>query len=165
MTSFRIRPRFRQIRQEDPVTIEREIKEKLKGRQREITGVFIPGHITLRIHPDHRHFWSPQLTLSLESTDDGMVINGLYGPNPTVWAVFFLGYATLGIILLIAGMLLLSQQMLGIEAPLWWIIPACIGAGLLLYLIAQAGQKIGASQMYDLHYFYQETMGEKVRIS
>ena len=35
---------------------------------------------------------------------------------------------------------------------------------IIIYLIAQAGQKIGAQQMFDLHHFYEETLGEKVYI-
>ena len=164
MTSFRIRPRFRQLRNEKPEEIEKVLKKKIESNKDQFIGIFMEGHITLKIRAKNRHFWSPQLNLSLETYQDKTVIRGLYGPNPTVWAVFFFGYAALGIILVIAGMLLLSQYMLEMETKLWWVIPTCIIAGLILYLIAQTGQKIGASQMFDLHHFYEETVGEKIEI-
>jgi len=164
MTSFRIRPRFRQLRNEKPEEIEKAFKKKIESNKDQFTGIFMEGHITLKIRAKNRHFWSPQLNLSLETFQDKTVIRGLYGPNPTVWAIFFFGYASLGIILIIAGMLLLSQYMLEMETKLWWVIPACIFTGLILYVIAQMGQKIGASQMFDLHHLYEETLGEKIEI-
>ncbi len=164
MTSFRIRPRFRQLRNEKPEEIENTLKEKIQGNKDLFSGIFMEGHITIKINSRNRHFWSPQLNLSLETVQDVTVIRGLYGPNPTVWAIFFFSYASLGIIVVIAGMFLLSQYMLGMEMKLWWVIPACILSAIILYVIAQMGQKIGASQMFDLHHFYEETVGEKISI-
>lgn len=164
MTSFRIRPRFRQLRNEKPEIIENTLKKKIEANNDQFTGIFMENHITIRIHPANRHFWSPQLNLSLEIIQEITVIRGLYGPNPTVWAVFFFAYASLGIISLITGMLLLSQYMLGLEVEFWWVIPLCMMAALILYVVAQMGQKIGASQMFDLHHFYEETVGEKISI-
>lgn len=164
MTSFRIRPRFKQLRYEKPDEIEKILKKKIESNQDQFTGIFMEGHITIKIKAQNRHFWSPQLNLSLESIQDITVIRGLYGPNPTVWAVFFFGYASLGMILVITGMLLLSHYILGMETLLWWVIPATIFAALILYVIAQMGQKIGSSQLFDLHHFYEETVGEKVSI-
>ncbi|MBS0000916.1 MAG: hypothetical protein KFF73_18175 [Cyclobacteriaceae bacterium] len=164
MTSFRIRPRFRQMRNEKPDEIEKALKKMVELNKGLFTGTFMDGHIIIKINQQRRHFWSPQLNLSLENIQDITVIRGLYGPNPTVWAVFFFGYACLAILFTIAGMLLLSQYVLGLETRLWWTLPACFIAAAILYLIAQFGQKIGASQMFDLHHFYEETVGEKVSI-
>lgn len=125
----------------------------------------VEGHITLMIPMTERHFWSPQLSLSFEQTDEGTIIRGLYGPNPTVWAIFFFGYISLGILALFALMAGSSQWMLGMEAPLLWVVPACAVVALILYLVAQAGQKVGAEQMYRLHHFYEATVGSVVHIS
>lgn len=164
MTSFRIRPRFRQLRNEKPEEIEQALKHMVDKNGNLFAGTFMDGHIIIRINRQRRHFWSPQLNLDLENVQDITVIRGLYGPNPTVWAVFFFGYASLGILFTIAGMLLLSQYMLGIETKFWWTLPLIALAALILYLIAQFGQKLGAAQMFDLHHFYEETVGEKVPI-
>jgi hypothetical protein len=152
------------LRNEKPEVIENTLQKQVEKNKDLYTGIFMPGHITVKINPQHRHFWSPQLNISLESIQDVTVIRGLYGPNPTVWAVFFFGYSSLGIIVIIVGMLLLSQYMLGMETKLWWVIPACVVIAIILYLVAQVGQKIGASQMFDLHHFYENTVGEKVSI-
>jgi hypothetical protein len=165
MSSFRIRPRFRQIRSEKPEYIEKVINEKLKNHKTEFSVTALPGHLILKIHPSNRHFWSPQLQLSFEEHGEGTIIRGLYGPNPTVWAVFFFSYASLGLIAIIVGMWVLSQYMLKMETTLWWILPVCAALAAILYFIAQTGQKIGASQMFDLHHFYENSFNEKVPIN
>ena len=96
---------------------------------------------------------------------DGTQVRGLYGPNPSIWGIFFLSYSALSIIGLFAGMVVLSQYMLKIDTPLWWVAPLCLALGGLLYIIAQTGQKIGAEQMFSLHHFYEETLGKRVHIS
>ena len=61
-------------------------------------------------------------------------------------------------------MVVLSQISLGMETPLWWTIPLCAALIIIIYLIAQTGQKIGAQEMFNLHHFYETTLGEKVTI-
>jgi hypothetical protein len=164
MTSFRIRPRFIHTCNETPEEIHEKFKTSLKKENAPVVGVVIPDHIILKVLPDQRHYWSPQLSLSIEIKNNTTLIRGLYGPNPTVWATFFFGYAILGIIVLFTGMIGLSQWYLGLY-PYWlWAIPICIFLFLILYLIAQAGQKLGAQQMFELHHFYEEIMRNKVLI-
>ena len=105
------------------------------------------------------------MSLSFESVEDGgTIIRGHYGPNPTIWAFFFYGYAALGVIALFAGMLGLSKYMLGQESWILWTLPVMGGIALGLYLVAQFGQKIGAEQMYQLHHFFEETIHETSHI-
>ncbi|MFC2123270.1 hypothetical protein ACFLU5_00545 [Bacteroidota bacterium] len=165
MTSFRIRPRFIQTSNENPEEIYNRFKIRLTEEDSPITGIAIPEHIILKIPPDQKHYWSPQLSLSLEKKNGVTLIRGLYGPNPNVWATFFFGYAALGIIALFTSMIGLSQWFLGLEAYSLWAIPVCLLIALILYLIAQAGQKVGAQQMYELHHFYEKIIGDRVLIN
>lgn len=165
MSSFRIRPRFRQEVGANVMEIQDRISKGLKKMDNPYTVTFLPNQITLKIPLETRHFWSPQLNITLEQTDNGTLIRGLYGPNPSIWAMFFFAYSALGIIILFAGMVALSQLSLGMETPLWWVIPVCAALLIIIYLIAQTGQKIGAQQMFDLHHFYEETLGERIVIS
>ena len=165
MTSFRIRPRFIYSSKESPEKIHSKFKNRLAEDNAPVIGVIIPDHIILKIQPERRHYWSPQLSLSLEKKGDVTLVRGLYGPNPNVWATFFFGYAALGISALFASMIGLSQWFLGLNAYWLWTVPICLFIAIILYLIAQAGQKVGAQQMFELHHFYEETMGEKVLIN
>ena len=52
-----------------------------------------PGFIALRIPEAERHFWSPRLTLHFSEAGEGRTrIEGIYGPNANVWAMFLFGY-------------------------------------------------------------------------
>ena len=165
MTSFRIRPRFIHSSHESPEEIYKKFKDRLSEENSPVSGVTIPEHIILKIHNEQRHYWSPQLSLSLEKKGDITLIRGLYGPNPNVWATFFFGYAALGIIALFTCMIGLSQWFLGLDAYWLWMFPICLFIAFILYLIAQAGQKVGAQQMFEIHHFYEKTIGHKVCIN
>jgi hypothetical protein len=142
------------------------IEEGLTKEGCDCTATVSPGFIVLRIPPEERHYWSPQLTITLEETEEeGTVIRGLYGPNPTVWAMFFYGYAALGILGLFTAMVGTSQWMLKKPAPILWALPVFAGLALILYVIAQTGQKLGAEQTFTLHHFYEDTVGKRVHIA
>lgn len=164
MTSLRIRPRFHQIIAASPDKVEERMKLKLKEPQNDCIGSVIPGFIVIKIPRSERHYWSPQLSLSLEEHEEGTLVRGLYGPKPTVWAMFMFGYSTLGLIGLFIAIIGFSKVSLGLEAPVLWILPVLAGLALVLYFVAQTGQKIGVEQTFTIHHFYEEAIGEKVHI-
>ncbi len=164
MSSFRIRPRFKQLTKEPSKHLQDRLIEKLENGVAKFVATSVQDHITLTIPSVEKHFWSPQLSLSFEETEEGTIIRGLYGPNPTVWAVFFFGYVSVGILALFGLMAGSSQLMLGQEAPVLWSLPACGIVAIILYFVAQTGQKMGAEQMFRLHHFYEDTVGSVVHI-
>ena len=164
MTSLRIRPRFSQIISEPQVKIEERMKTKLKEPDIDCVGRVIPGFIVLKIPQSERHYWSPQLSLSLEEHEEGTLVRGLYGPNPTVWAMFTFGYSALGLIALFIAIIGSSKVSLGLEAPILWVLPVLAGLAVILYFVAQTGQKIGVEQTFTIHHFYEEAIGQKVHI-
>lgn len=165
MSSFRIRPRFKHFSKLSSVEIEDRIQLALEKESADCVAVKLPGHVYLKIPVRERHFWSPQLHVTFEESEEGTIVRGLYGPNPTVWAVFFFGYVVLGLIFFFAGMWGLSQWSLGISAGVLWVLPITAVLALILYIIAQTGQKIGAEQMFRLHLFYENTIGDKMHIN
>ncbi|MAK36750.1 MAG: GTP-binding protein, partial [Flavobacteriaceae bacterium] len=49
----------------------------------------VDDHIFIKIPKQKQHFWSPQLHLELRTNEDsGLMLHGLFGPNPTVWTLF-----------------------------------------------------------------------------
>lgn len=124
------------------------------------------GHISVKIPENDRHFWSPQLDLSIEKEegDENTMIRGHYGPNPNTWALFTYGYVILGILFVSAGIWAMSKLTLGKSAPEFWLMLLFALMAATLYILAQFGQKIGAEQMYQLHFFYQKAIGEKIKI-
>jgi len=164
MTSLRIRPRFQQIIPAPPEKVEERMKLRLKEPQNVCVGRVIPSFIVLKIPHEERHYWSPQLSLSLEEHEKGTLVRGLYGPNPTVWAMFTFGYSALGLIALFIAIIGSSKASLGLDAPILWVLPVLAGLAVILYFVAQTGQKIGVEQTFTIHHFYEDAIGERVHI-
>lgn len=162
MSSFRVRPRFKETVTGTAKGYINRIKEAIDHSQ-EFIGLVSEHYCVIKICPEERHYWSPELTLTLEETSEGSLeISGLYGPKPSVWAVFFMSYAALGVLSLFAGVFGLSQIMLNKTAPILWAIPIMAAVAIGLYLVAQAGQKVGAEQMFRIHHFYEQAIKHRV---
>ncbi len=166
MTSIRIRPRFKATYNITPEQVEELVAEHLKEPDCSCTAKIIPGFIVLRILPQEQHFWSPQLSLSFEKTEDGTgtEIRGLYGPNPTVWAIFMFGYAATAILALFLSFYGFSQYTLGQDAKILWSLPILALVAVILYFVAQFGQKLGVEQTFTLHHFFEESIGKRIHI-
>jgi hypothetical protein len=123
-----------------------------------------PGHVVIRINQEDRHFWSPQLSLTIDENEDGTQIRGLYGPAPNVWTIFLLSYLAIAVLALFALFLGLSYWMLDQDIKILWALPLLGSAAVIVYLIAQFGQKIGAEQTFRLHQFIESTLGREMHI-
>ena len=96
------------------------------------------------------HYWSPELVLSLYEQGIYTKINGLIGPQQTVWAMFLFLYAIsflLGFFIGLYGLILWS---LGDFS--YWLLSIPVSLILLgsIYLAASFGQKKGHDQMVEL---------------
>lgn len=166
MSSFRIRPRFKEELNQSVEQFKSLLDHALEQTE-EFTGLVSDNYCVIKIPTSDRHYWSPQLTISIEEDfedKEKITVRGLYGPKPSVWAIFFMDYAALGVLALFAGVFGLSQMMLEKPAPILWTIPVKAIVALVLYLIAQGGQKVGAEQMFRIHHFYEELMKHKIHI-
>ena len=166
MTSIRIRPRFKDTYSITPADVEQLVRNRLKDRDCPCIAKIIPGFIVLHVLPKDQHFWSPQLSLSFEKDEksDKTIIRGLYGPNPTVWAIFTFGYGAVSILAFFLGFYGFSQYSLGQEASVLWSLPVLALAAAMLYLVAQFGQKLGVEQTFTLHHFFEESVGHRIHI-
>ncbi|MCE7996509.1 MAG: hypothetical protein HEP71_31345 [Roseivirga sp.] len=166
MSSFRVRPRFN----ETLSLSQQEFKDNIQGAldsEEGVTGSVSDTYCVLKIPLEERHYWSPQLTLTLEQEEDEnkeLQVRGLYGPKPSVWAAFFMSYAAIGILILFIGVIGMSQAMLSKPSPILWAIPVLALVALILYLVAQSGQKVGAEQMFRIHHFYEALVKHRVAI-
>jgi hypothetical protein len=134
------------------------IAEALKRNTDLCRGNIVKNHITLSIPRKRRHYWSPQLSLELESSDGGTLIRGLFGPAPGVWTMFVFFYSSIGFLTMLGLIFGLSQMMLKMDAYGLWAVPA--GAVLLcgLFVMSKIGQKLGYEQMMDLRQFLDEAI-------
>jgi len=164
MSSFRTRPRFRKVITMPPEEFEELIRELLNMDDAPCTGKIRRGHLRLFILPEEQHYWSPELGISYEEHEKGTLVRGLYGPRPSLWAMFFYGYAIFGIMILFTSMWGLALLTMDKNPwPLWFVLVAVIGIA-LLYIIAQTGQKLGAEQTFTLHHFFEDSVGQRTHI-
>ena len=92
------------------------------------------------------------------------MIHGIYGPNANVWTIFLYGYLLFGSLAMFAGLLGISQWVVGVQD--WGLIDLSVLLGVLigLYLLAQFGQKLAARQTYLLHLTYEAAVDRAVEI-
>ena len=164
MTSFRIRPRFKKVMMSSPDQLETRFQYALQKPDCPISGVITSGHIYLKVRPEERHFWSPELHLSLEPHEEGTQVTGLYGPHPVVWFYFLMGYTALAVSSLFVTIIGMSRLSLGLSAHILWLLIVFAAVTLLMYLASQTGQKLGAEQTFRLHHCFEEMIGEQVHI-
>ncbi len=166
MSSFKIRPRFRQEFSSKPEELIALFKDRIENDNDlcSCRADFSGNHIILKIPAEEQHYWSPQLSLSIDSNEDGSLIRGLYSPPPSVWTMFAFGYFALAVAFLVTAIAAYSYYMLEIQSNLVWLLPVYLALAIILYIIAQFGQKLGAEQTYTLHHFYEETVGKKSSI-
>ena len=170
MISFRVRPRFSQTVDLELERVQEQIVRYAENEEAKPVGSRVevknfPGYVTLRIPEEEQHFWSPLLNLSLDSTDEGKtVIYGIYGPSANVWTIFLYGYLLFGSLSVFAGLLGISQRIVGVYPWGLYAFGGLIAAVIGLYLLAQFGQKLAARQTYLLHLTYEAAVGSSVEI-
>lgn len=158
----RIRPRIRAESTFTPDHIYEVISENLEKSNPKIEGTVLPGFATISPSKADQHYWSPQLTMTIERTENGSLIRGLYGPKPHVWTMFVFFYSIIGFTTLIVSMIGLSFWSLDKDASILWFVPALILLFFSLYLVAYLGQKFGQKQMIYLHHFMERCLGERI---
>ncbi len=165
MSSFRLRPRFSHVLEMDMEAARELIVNHAREHPERCAVKSFPGYVTLFVVEKDTHYWSPSLSLSLESAGEGKTrIDGTYGPSTNVWSAFLYGYMLIGSIGVFSGLLGACQYWLSMQAWGLWIATAMLLIAVWMYLSAQFGQKIGAQQTFQLHQIYEEALGQSVEI-
>lgn len=164
MTAIAVRPRFKKQCDCIPNNVEERIKQRLQAADSPCVGHFVEGYIVLKIPAAQRHFWSPQLSVSFESSDSGTVIRGLYGPDPGIWAFFFYGRALVAIIALMVCVAGFSEWWVHDDLSYLALLPVCLAVAAGLWAIARSGRKLGEPQTLVLHHFFEEAVGAHVEL-
>lgn len=165
MSDLTLRPRIRWLSTLDVVEIERRLRRKLEAKETTIKGAIIRYHIILTLPVEKQHFWSPRLEVDLLKHERGVLISGLMGPKPSIWALVMFIYSFFGIISLFGLVSGLSDLSLG-NPPYALIAPAIGLAGsLLLYGSVQGGKRLSRDEMIELRDFLLGVVGEVERVA
>ncbi len=148
-----VRPRFQL---DSPFTLDELVHKIREGADREdapCRARIVHDHVTIYIPTEKQHYWSPQLSLSIDEDKDGCLIRGLYGPRPTVWTMFVFFYSSIAFAMLFVVIFGLSYISLGKPAHILWLVPLLLLIFLSLYRVSYQGQKLGRDEMIMLHKF------------
>lgn len=157
-----IRPRFKLQVEMDVKEIEHCIMEKILSKEFPCSGNIKHGFGSISILKKDQHFWSPQLTITLEKVEEKTEIRGLYGPKASVWTMFIFFYCIIGFLTIISVMVGLSNLSLEKPAGVLWYSPIFIVLFLTIYLVSNFGKKLGKDQLVILHHFFEKAIGKKV---
>lgn len=165
MSSFRIRPHFRHVLGLDAESARERIVSRVSEQADRCEVRSFPGYVNLRVPEAEQRFWSPQLNLSLEADEAGRtVIQGTYGPNTNLWAIFLYGYLTVGVLGAVGTVLGLCQWMIDARPWGFWLLGGSLAVSTFLYLLAQTGQKLGVQQTFQLHQVVESALGGPVPV-
>jgi hypothetical protein len=161
LTITHIRPRFELVTNYSIPEMENILNKALDQPGATCEGRVSQGFATLQPPQKDQHFWSPQLTLSMEEHDNGMtLIRGMYGPKPSVWTMFIFFYSILGLAIVIVSIIGFSNLSLGISGVILWLLPVLIIAFLSLFLVSLFGKKLGKDEIRMLHNFFTGVIGK-----
>ena len=155
-----LRPRF-QMDLEMPYAQVIALFKEEKKKQSKFGISCLEDHVFLKLPKEEQLFWSPQLHLELsEISENKCLLQGFFGPNPTVWTMFIFFHVVVGTLFLADMIWLYSNHQLGNSIGLQ--IGIAIGlilTWILLYIAGSIGKKKGKTGMKELHRFMLETIG------
>lgn len=99
---------------------------------------------------EERKAWTPVLDVALEDSDQGVLLNCQYGPDPGAWTAFMALY--IGAVFLAFTGLMFGISQLALDQRPWalWALPATALLVLLLHVVARRGQRATGPQMEKL---------------
>ncbi len=160
---YRVRPRFKVESELSVKELIDKIRLALEDENAPCTARVHDGYATLYIPSEEQHYWSPQLTLSVDTKEEGgSLLRGLYGPRPSVWTMFVFFYALIGFAIMVVAIIGFSAWSLGNPIGILYFIPILIAIFLSLYFTAYFGQKIGHDQMLVLHTFVEKALDMRI---
>jgi hypothetical protein len=126
ITIAHVRPRFSVLTAESSETIKQRIQDALAQENATCRGKVYDQFASLSLPADQLHYWSPRLRMTIEKTDEGTEVRGLYGPKPAVWTMFVFFYSVIGFATIIVAMLGLSYLTLNKPAGILWMLPVFV---------------------------------------
>lgn len=150
MNKIVIRPRFNLEVELSRDEIIRRISEEVKICKGKCEVNLLRSHILFKIPEEMQHFWSPELSIEIDSENNKSFLRCVLGPRSTVWTMFatFYGFSIfIGLIGLVLGF---SQWAVGMSPSGFWLVPLCLILIILAYIIAITGQKLSHDEMVFL---------------
>lgn len=158
-----LRPRFKFDVNHDHIKL-LELFEETKNTQKDFIVSRVDDHIFIKIPKLKQHFWSPQLHLEINKSEDtnDSIIYGLFGPNPTVWTLFMFLHFLVACLFIGFSIWSYTNWTLDKDYSIQlFMILFMIILWAILYFAGSIGKKTGMQEMYELHHFMRDTLRSK----
>jgi len=150
MSDLKFRPRFKIYTSLSVEEAQDVIMNKLRtSNPLGYKSAIVKDHLVLQVNARDRHFWSPQLDVSVakDLDSDLTLVRCLLAPAPVIWTMFMFFYALAGFAALVGSTLAMSQWSLKKDQWGWWIVGISVLLGFSLFFIAQIGKGIAKDDM------------------
>lgn len=159
-----LKPRFKLNRTEDSARIIDTFKNEFANGGNKFLGKVIDHHIVIDVPKEESHFWSPQLHFEVEeSSSNGSILKGIFGPKPTVWSLFMFVHFAVALLFLSFSVIAYTKWNLNQDYGLYLVIMTLMPlVWFLLYFIGRIGRRKGKSQMQELSNYLEEILEKKL---
>jgi len=161
-----LRPRFKfELKRNNQEAL--KLFEDVKNTSSDFIVSRVDDHVFIRIPKIKQHFWSPQLHLEINEIDENTsTLNGLFGPNPTVWTMFMFFHFLVAVLFIGFGAWAYSNWSLensyGLQIG---VMVLMVVIWFVLYFAGQMGKKTGMDEMHLLHHFMRDTLRGEIQSS
>jgi len=149
-----LRPRFKIELEQNNESILQEF-ETTKTSQKDFIISRVNDHVFIKIPKDKQHFWSPELHLEISEIDQNKsMLQGLFGPKPSVWTMFMFFHFIVAGLFLAFGIWAYTNWSLKSDYAIQLLIAfLMILTWVALYFIGRIGKATGKDQMHLLYDF------------
>ncbi len=143
--------------------VDRHMNEVLKSSEWSSTSLGFGRYAELHVPKSEVRYWTPHLSLQLESDDMGTKVFGRFAPRQEVWTLVWIVYLLLTFIAFFASIYAYSVWMLG-ETSWSGLVPPLAILGIIgLHIASRIGQRLSNDQMLalrnDCERLFQQAVG------
>ena len=156
-----LRPRFKIELEQNNESVLQDFENK-KKTQSEFIISRVDDHVFIKFPKKDQHFWSPQLHLEINKTDENTsTLHGLFGPNPTVWTMFMFFHFIVASLFIAFGIWGYTNWSLKSDYGIQLLIALLmIVSWVVLYVIGRLGKATGKEQMHLLYDFMNKILNQ-----
>ena len=154
MNPLRLRPRFALDVSGSPDEVIRRLQDCQSHGRCPYRVKYFEGQVELKLPPERRHTWSPQLIMAVRPhPEGGASLSGRFGPMENIWTMFMALYGVTGFSFIGGVMLWSSELLLGRgELGRWMMVVSGLGF-ILTWGASMIGQSLGQGQIDELREF------------
>mgnify|MGYP000872094629 FL=1 len=159
-SDIHLRPRFKMTFNESQEELIAKFSANLKDGDCKYCSKIVDGHIVIDVPMEENQFWSPQLNIEIEKTENNKtIVKGLFGPKPQVWTLFMFFHFAVAVAFIGFSVMAYVQWSLKTTNTFALIMVFALPAlWILMYFLGRLCKSTGHKQMDELYKFMMKTL-------